>query len=166
MTARSTLATIAGCGVAILAAAPANAEERTCRGTIGDRTVDNLRVPDDARCVLRGTRVEGTVKVETGAVLRAHDIRVIGNVQAENHRRVLVAGGSRVGGSVQIVQGHRFTLRRTTVGSDVQVFENHGRIRIRNNEIDGNLQCKENRREPSGGNNRVGGNKEDQCRRL
>jgi hypothetical protein len=28
----------------------ANAEETTCRGTIGGRTVDNLRVPQDASC--------------------------------------------------------------------------------------------------------------------
>jgi hypothetical protein len=43
---------------------PALAEERTCRGTIVGTTVDNLRVPEGARCTLNRTRVEGTVKVE------------------------------------------------------------------------------------------------------
>ena len=149
-----------------LLAAPAAAEERKCRGSLGAKTVDNLRVPSGRTCELNGTRIKGTLKVERGAVLRAKRIRVVGNVQAENHRRVWIYGRSRVNGSVQIVQGRRFTLTRTTVGSDVQVFENRGRIRINRNTIDGNLQCKENRRTPTGGNNRVGGNKEDQCRRL
>jgi hypothetical protein len=48
---------------------PAVAEERTCRGAIGATTVDNLRVPQGARCTLTRTRVEATVKVERGARL-------------------------------------------------------------------------------------------------
>ena len=39
-------------------------------------------------------------------------------------------------------------------------------IRVSRNRVDGNLQCKENRNSPSGGGNRVRGNKEDQCARL
>ena len=54
---------------------PASAEERTCRGTIGASTVDNLRVPQGATCTLNGTVVKGTVKVEARATLRAFDIR-------------------------------------------------------------------------------------------
>jgi hypothetical protein len=52
--------------VAAAFAAPAQAEERTCRGTLGRVTVDNLRVPASATCILNGTRVKGTVKVERG----------------------------------------------------------------------------------------------------
>jgi hypothetical protein len=37
--------------------------------------------------------------------LRAKRVRVIGNVQGENARRVNVVKRSRVGGSVQVVQG-------------------------------------------------------------
>jgi hypothetical protein len=55
---------------------PAWAEDRACRGTIGDVTVHNLRVPDDETCILDGTLVEGTVKVESDAVLKAYGIRV------------------------------------------------------------------------------------------
>ena len=40
------------------------------------------------------------------------------------------------------------------------------RMLIEGNVIDGNLQCKENRPAPTGGNNRVGGTKEDQCSSL
>ena len=160
------------------------AEERTCRGTIGARTVDNLRVPDGATCTLNGTTVKGTVKVETNAVLKAYRVRVVGNVQGEDSRKVVVVRGSRVGGSIQVVQAGRVTIldsringdilvdenarlqniRRNTVGGSVQAFQNRGGVRIYRNRIDGNLQCKANRPRPDGGGNVVGGNKEDQCR--
>jgi hypothetical protein len=172
----------------VLAAVPAVAlaEERTCRGAIGATTVDNLRVPDGATCTLNGTRVKGTVKVETDAKLVARGIRVVGNVQAENAARVVVRGGSRVGGSIQVKQGggalvadtrvtgdvqydandRRVRIVRSNVGGNVQIVGNEGGVEVRNNVIDENLQCKENEPAPTGGGNRVGNNKEDQCARL
>jgi hypothetical protein len=164
---------------------PALAEETTCRGTIGARTVDNLRVPAGAACTLNGTRVKGTIKVERNATLRATKVRVIGNIQAENHRQVTV-GGSVVGGSIQIKQGGAFKVTATDVRGSIQVDDNRGASRlggndvnqdvqvikhrkgiaIVNNTIDGNLQCKENNPAPTGGVNDVQGNKEDQCQRL
>jgi hypothetical protein len=156
-------------GAAVLTAAPARAEERTCRGSIGAKTVDNLRVPSGATCTLTGTKVKGTVKVERGATLYASGLRVVGNIQAENARRVNVVG-SRIGGSVQIVQSRNGStlskLHRNTVKQDVQYFENRGAISIAGNRINGNLQCKANNPRPKGGGNIVGGNKEDQCARL
>ena len=170
----------------LLFGSPAEAEERVCRGTIGDETVDNLRVPDDATCTLNGTFVEGTVKVESDAVLKAYGIRVIGNVQAENARRVVLLDRSKVGGSVQIVQGGAARVIRSRINGDIlfdeqdgalaakdnriggnlQAFQNTGGLTIRNNRIDGNLQCKENSPAPVGGGNIVDGNKEDQCEDL
>jgi hypothetical protein len=159
----------AALGAAMLTAQPARAEERTCRGTIGATTVDNLRVPSGATCTLTRTRVKGTVKVQRGATLYASAIRVIGNIQAENARRVNVAG-SHIGGSVQIVQSRNGStlskLDRNTVKQDVQYFENRGTISITRNRINGNLQCKANGPRPSGGGNIVGGTKQDQCARL
>lgn len=178
---------IAALAVAMmLPAGSAVAEERVCRGTIGAVTVDNLRVPDGATCTLEGTTVKGTVKVESRATLRAFDIRVVGNVQAENARRVVVRSGSRVGGSVQIVQGgsarivnnriggdilfddqrRALVANRNVVGGNLQAFQNMGGLEIRKNRIDGNLQCKGNDPAPVGGGNIVEGSKEDQCRRL
>jgi len=171
---------------AAIVPATAIAEERTCRGTIGARTLDNVRVPQGAECVLKGTNVKGTIKVENRAILRARGVRVVGNVQGEGARRVDVVGGSRVGGSVQVVQGRAAKVKRTRVngdilyddnsarlaairarvGGNVQAFQNTGGVRIRGNTIDGNLQCKENRPRPVGGNNTVKGSKEDQCSRL
>lgn len=170
----------------LFSAAPASAEERVCRGTIGAVTVDNLRVPEYANCVLLGTRVKGTIKVEWSATLRAEDVVVIGNIQAENAKNVRVLDGSRVGGSVQVKQGGAATVSdsriegdiqyesnsaklrvlRNVVGGSVQAVQNTGGLEIRRNTIDGNLQCKENTPAPFGGRNVVGGNKEDQCARL
>jgi hypothetical protein len=173
---------------AALMALPASAaaEERVCRGTIGATTLDNVRVPQGASCTLNGTYVKGTVKVERTATLRASAARVIGNVQGENAWRVNVVNGSRIGGSVQVVQGGAATVAdsrvtgdilyddnasalrvlRNRVGGNVQAFQNTGGVQVTSNVIDGNLQCKENVPAPTGGGNQVGGNKEDQCARL
>jgi hypothetical protein len=78
-----TAVTCAALGVAALPAA-ATADETDCVGAIGPATVDNLRVPEGASCELDGTIVQGTIKVETDATLRARAVRVVGNVQAEN----------------------------------------------------------------------------------
>src|SRR3712207_1444223 len=92
--------------LALTMVAPAAlAEERVCRGTIGATTVDNVRVPSGATCTLNGTKVEGTVKVESGARLYAERIRVIGNVQSEGFKVVSLKAGPRVGGSVQLENG-------------------------------------------------------------
>jgi len=173
-------------GALLLPAGPAQAEERVCRGSIGARTVDNLRVPQGATCTLNGTYVKGTIKVQRAATLKAYDIRVVGNIQAENARNVVVRAGSRIGGSVQIVQGgaarivrnringdilfddqaRAVTANRNRIGGSLQAFQNTGGVTIRNNRIDGNLQCKENFPAPTGGGNIVQGNREDQCANL
>ena len=162
------------------------AEETSCRGTIGARTVDNLRVPSGTSCTLEGTSVKGTITVEGGATLRARGVKVIGNIQAENHKYVAVTGGSTVGGSIQIDQGGAFKivnvqtkgsiqvvsnqgsslLEQNRVNADIQVFSHRDGIRIVSNRVDGNLQCKENSPAPTGSGNIVQGNKEDQCKRL
>jgi hypothetical protein len=178
-------------GLALLAAgfmaSPASAEETKCRGTLGAVTVDNLRVPQDATCTLNGTIVKGTITVKLNATLVARGVRVVGNIQAENARRVVVARSedrrSRVGGSVQVEQGGAATVRgsriigdiqydanagylranRNRVGGSIQVVGNSGGAEIFRNVVNGNLQCKENTPAPIGGGNVVGGNKEDQC---
>jgi hypothetical protein len=177
-----------GAGLALLlvlgaTSGTAIAEERTCRGTLGAITVDNLRVPQGATCTLNGTAVKGTIKVERNAVLKARGVRVVGNVQAENANRVVVNNSSRVGGSVQLKQGGSASVtgsritgdiqydandrylkaNNNQVGGSIQIVGNSGGAEIFRNVIDGNLQCKENRPKPTGDNNSVGGNKEDQC---
>jgi len=162
------------------------AEERVCRGTIGARTLDNVKVPRGASCTLKGTKVKGTIKINKNARLEAIDVNVVGNVQGEGARNVIVRKTSRVGGSVQVVQGKRAKVAnsrvngdilyddqrgrvvalKNKVGGNVQAFQNTGGTRVAGNVIDGNLQCKENKPAPTGGNNRVEGSKEDQCKNL
>ena len=86
----------------LIVAMPAatSAEEFDCTGAVGAVTLDNVCVPDGETCVLDGTKVEGTIKVETGATLRADRVRVIGNVQGENAAKVAVRD-SKIGGSYQ-----------------------------------------------------------------
>src|SRR5688572_29910282 len=127
-----------------LAATPASAEERVCRGTIRATTVDNLRVPEYASCVLLGTRVKGTIKVEFGATLRAEDVIVIGNVQAENAKSVRVLEGSRVGGSVQVKQGGGANVSDSRVDGDIQYDSNTAPLRALRNKVGGSIQVFQN----------------------
>jgi hypothetical protein len=153
---------------AVLVAAPnALAEETKCRGNLNGVTVDNLKVPTGATCTLNGTKVKGTIKVGRDATLVATNVKVVGNIQAENHTRVVVNGTTtKVGGSIQLVQGLSATIRNTRVNGDIQLFENEGAQVVSTNRINGNLQCKENDSAPTGGGNVVGGNAEDQCEDL
>jgi lipopolysaccharide assembly outer membrane protein LptD (OstA) len=173
-------------GLSIAGASPVAAEERSCRGTLGAVTVDNLRVPEGARCVLNGTRVKGTITVQEDATLIARNVRVVGSVQAEGARDVRVLAGSRINGSVEVKQGDaalvansvvgadiqydeqssRVTVIGTTVGGNIQIVKNEGGVTVRGNVVDGNLECKENAPAPVGGRNVVDGSKVDQCARL
>lgn len=92
-------------------------------------------------------------------------MRVVGNVQAENHRAVTLLD-SRVGGSVQLKQGGSAVVWRNAITGDLQSFTNRGAQSFVSNQINGNLQCKSNVPAPTGRGNIVQGNKEDQCRRL
>jgi hypothetical protein len=170
----------------LLISSVARAEETTCQGSLGAVTVDNLRVPQNASCTLDGTRVEGTLKVENNASLTATQVTVIGNIQAEGAARVRVLAGSIISGSVQIKQGgaaeldavrvvgdiqfesntQALSATRSRVGGNVQSFQNMGGVVIADNDINGNLQCKENDPAPTGENNLVQGNAEDQCAHL
>jgi hypothetical protein len=166
----------------------AQAEERVCRGTIGATTVDNLRVPQGASCMLNGTRVEGTVKVERNATLTASGIRVKGNVQSEGFKNITLRQNSVVVGSVQLENGldggrgrvlnskvngdlqffsndARMVARGNTILANFQANQNTGGLVIENNRIAENLQCQSNNPPPTGGGN-TAGDKEGQCARL
>jgi hypothetical protein len=169
----------------VLGATPAFAEETICDGAIGPVALDNIFVPDGATCTLDRTRANGNLVIGTGATLQATSVRINGSVQAEGARHVQMGGSSTVGGSVQIVQGHSATLGKVRVSGDIlldsnagplkakgnvvggnlQVFQNEGGVLLRNNRIDGNLQCKANTPAPRGSGN-VAASKEDQCARL
>ena len=180
---RATVAALMLVAVLLPAGPIAYAEEYVCRNKLGALRVDNLRVPQKTSCLLEGTQVQGTVKVEKGATLRARQVNIIGNIQAEGAAVVHVTEGSAVGGSIQIKQGGAATIdrvqisgdlqwdenrglliaTRNQVGGSIQVFKNSGGVAITDNTIDGNLQCKENDPIPTVGNNLVQGGTQDQC---
>lgn len=171
--------------LAVGTAAVARADDTLCRGTLGAVSVDNLKVPDKAKCTLNGTRVKGNIIVGTGATLTAKSVTVDGNLQAEGAQSVTVSGNTTVGGSVQIKQGGsaslsglringdlqlesnrgRLTATSNRIGGNLQVFQNTGGVKLTNNQIAENMQCKENKPAPTGSGN-TAGDKEDQCSGL
>jgi len=152
----------------------------------GDRDIENLQVPDGARCVLEaGVKVDGNVELGNRSELYATDVTIGGNLKGQRAAVTLLEASS-VGGSVQLDIGRDITVRdnrvdgniqlkanggvihvlSNAVGADIQLFDNVGGVDVSNNEVDGNLQCKQNNPAPVGGGNVVQGNKEDQCAAL
>lgn len=178
------LALAAGSGM--FGHAPASADDVHCPPRLGAVSIDgNVLVA--AACVLDGTTVRGNVHLYAGGSLTATNARIVGNIQAERADFVDVSGGSiggsvqldnlvgdvsvvenaAIGGSVQLKSNRsRIEVAGNDVGADIQAFSNSGGVLILGNVVDGNLQCKENSPLPVGGNNRVHGNKEDQCANL
>lgn len=167
------------------------AAERSCKRPLGAITVDNLRVPENASCTLTGTRVRGTISVQRNATLVARGVRVFGNVQAGRAFWVVIRawprfGGSFIAGSVQVKQSGTVSVTRSRTEGDsqleanrrflrandnrvrgnLQLFGNTGGAAVFRNTVVGNIQCKDNRPNPTGADNIVGGSKEDQCRRF
>ncbi len=162
------------------------AEATRCRGALGAVTVGDLVVPAGATCTLDGTNVRGNIAVRSGATLDATGVSVRGNIQSDGHAAVGVNGASKVGGSIQLRRGGAFNILDTAVSGDIQVDENRGAssldantvgddvhvirhrdgVSITDNQIDGNLQCRDNVPAPTGGGNVVEGTADGQCRRL
>lgn len=167
------------------------AEEIDCPPNIINRTVDNVFV--NGTCTIRNSIVEGNIVVSTGGNLLVQGTTIRGSVQAEGATRVrlqpdpnsgrdtevngdvqlknTLAGftsaivDAQVGGTVLLDSNNGpINVFGNSVNADVQVFQNTALVRIRDNTIDGNLQCKSNTPAPrNGGGNVVQGNAEDQC---
>lgn len=132
---------------------------------------DNVEVPQDTTLTLDNTTIKGNVYVRSGATLYANSARIIGNVQAYNAflvdlrgstyveedvqgkatRSVIVLGGTRVGGNVQIEEAitpidvDALVVEGATVDGDVQAQKSSGRLRVKASQIGGKLQFFENR---------------------
>ena len=149
--------------LALAAPAPTLAEERTCSGTTLGAGPSTTCASGRCRCTLNGTIVKGTSR--SNRMRRCAPRRPCGrNVQAEDARSVSSSGlahrrkrPGRPGRDSQVFATAESTgiscsmrtppqrgqsqrhWRRT-----LQVFQNTGGVRIFDNRIDGNLQCKEN----------------------
>jgi cytoskeletal protein CcmA (bactofilin family) len=148
-----------------------------CNGRIGAVTVEKVVVPSGATCTLEGTRVQGNVTVRTEAILVAVGVRVDGNIQAEDARRVEVVAQSYVDGNIQVKRRAFALVEESTIdgdlqveergasleawgnviGGDLQVKEAEGAL-IEDNQVEGNLQLEENRRVLAAFRNDVLGN--------
>ncbi|HYN37883.1 MAG TPA: hypothetical protein VES39_01385 [Rhodospirillales bacterium] len=170
----------------------ASAETINCPRNIINRTVDNVFV--NGTCTIRQSTVQGNIVVASNGNLLVQGSTILGSVQSEGGVRVrlqpnpttgretFVNGDVRlrdmvpgtnastvidvaVGGTVLIDSNDAPTnLFGNDVNGDVQVFQNTRVVRIRDNTIDGNLQCTSNTPAPvNGGGNIVQGNDENQC---
>lgn len=177
---------VAACVALGSVAMPASAGDVNCAPNLGPVTVDG-NVTVTSACQLDGTTVKGNILLYAGGSLVARDLRVEGNVQADRAVSLDISRSQVVGsiqlegmtgelarvvdneviGNVQVKENRaRVEVMANEVGADVQAFGNRGGVRVQDNAVDGNLQCKENDPAPLGGNNRVSGNKEDQCANL
>ena len=119
---------------------PPTTSASACNGTIGAITVDEVRVPSGASCILDGTRVQGNVLVARDGSVSANGARIIGNIQAEDARRVATANGTTVGGSVQVKRRAVADVQNTTITGSLQIEEAGASLTANNVRIGGNLQ--------------------------
>ncbi|MCG9890172.1 MAG: DUF4097 domain-containing protein [Thermosynechococcaceae cyanobacterium MS004] len=162
------------------------ASNRTCQGSLGQITVENLSVANNGTCRLNGTRVKGNLFVGSNAALIASELRLSGNLQAKSARQVDITFFSNISGNIEIQRSRSVNIAATKIEGNLELTSNLGNIRvfgnqvqgnveviqssgsvsIHNNRIDGNLICKGNQPQPRGQSNVVKGNKENQCSRL
>ncbi len=121
------------------------ADDFRCVGKVGARTVENLYVPTGSSCQLVGTRVQGNILVERSASLNARNTRVNGSIHSEGYNEIIIQGGTRVTGSIQLKQGNTATITSSTINGDVQFEENFGTSKASFNSIGGSLQGYKNR---------------------
>jgi hypothetical protein len=165
---------------------PATPDDKTCRGTIGAATVERVRVPVGAYCLLAGTTVKGSVTVLRNATLVAGGVDIRGSVHARKAKSVSVIVESRIGGSVRVESSARAVVTASRIGGsvrltsnrgqvnvararvqgDVELVSNVGRSTVTRNDVGGDLRCSANRPPPKGSGNRVGGARRGQCARL
>jgi hypothetical protein len=156
-----------------------------CRTTIGAQQVVNLIVPSNASCILHGTQVVGNVTIGAGATLQASSLVVSGDIVAQGAAVVTVNNNSTVGGGILLREGGSATVdlvqvsndlqiesyqsvlsvTRNRVGGSVRAVDNRAGLVVRNNSVDGVLQCSGNLLVPISDANQAA-SLEDQCAAL
>lgn len=144
------------------------------RGVAGD-----LVVPPNGFCQLAGNRITGDVVVEEGALLigdsikvggsifigptaafDAFAVRVSGDIRADGHQLVNIAGATSVAGSIVLTNGVIFSsvVDGARVGGDIVVTGNNQPIlQVTGNRVAGRLICSGNTPPPTVASNRVAG---------
>jgi hypothetical protein len=142
---RTTPAAALATAAALLAAGPAQADDRSCDGLIGPETVPGgVVVPDGEVCELAGTRVLGSVRVGTGAALFAEDIELSGNLDVRGDANVSLDGGEIAGGVKAARRGTAVFAQRLIVAG---TLEAHGAdiLDLRDSVVAGNFYVRDTR---------------------
>jgi hypothetical protein len=149
-----------------------------------------VRLADAERINLLGTAVGGDVRFERSRLIIADEARIQGNFRATDVEFAAVIEsrvsgnvaidlardearlcGSRLGGNA-VFDNNAGTVAigagaprcdGNTVEGHVRVRQNTGGVTISDNIVRNNLTCRDNEPAPTGGNNRVGGQKQGQC---
>jgi hypothetical protein len=139
---RTTPAALAAAG-ALLAASPAQADDRRCDGLVGPETVPGgVVVPDGQVCELAGTRVLGSVRVGTGAALFAEGIDLHGNLDVRGDADVSLDRGEIAGSLKATRAGTAVFAQRLAVAG---TLEAHGAdiLDLRDSLVEGNFYVRD-----------------------
>ena len=128
---------------ALLAASPAQADDRRCDGLIGPETVPGgVVVPAGEVCELAGTRVLGSVRVGTGAALFAEGFDLSGNLDVRGDADVSLDRGA-IAGSVKATRpgsavfAERLTVAGTLEASRADILD------LRDSVVDGDFYVRD-----------------------
>lgn len=134
--------------------------DRTGQDITGD-----VHVRDGQTCLLSDLTVTGDIDVHSGGRLEVRNVRVTEDIEAEGHAFVLVSGGE-VSGSIELEHGGEAVVENVTIGGSLESEANSGPQRFEGNTIGDDLECNDNTHTPTGGANRVAGEREGQCAGL
>lgn len=138
----------------------------SCNGSFGETERDgDLTVPANASCELNNVDVSGNVTIESGASLILNNTGVGGNVEGQQFSAVTLSGG-RIAGNVSLMGGTSVLLENSAVNGNAEFTAIAEQVQLTSNQIGGNLACKENTADPTGQDNTVSGQAQDQCQAL
>lgn len=136
-----------------------------CNGSIKNRTIDdNVKV--HKQCVLDHVTIKGNLMLHSNSHTAIKNSTIDGNLESKGNFSQVNAHANRIDGNIQLEDGRNIQLTSNRVNGNIQLKDNSGSIVVKNNCVNGNLECEDNRVKPTGGTNRVSGDKEDQCRHL
>ncbi len=104
--------------------------------------------------------------VHSGATANVLKSKIDGNLESKGNFSSVVATNNTIDGNIQLKEGQQVQLRNNRVDGNIELEKNRSNILVQSNVVDGNLKCESNSQKPTGGQNRVKGDKEGQCRSL
>lgn len=156
------------------------------RASAGDH--DNVKVTFGVCVIGSGTMVTGNIDVEPGAGVFINSGAIVRGSIVKKGPGSLEIFGSSIGGNVKAEDGSSFRLHNNSIRGNLELIGNSGfpqevfanfiggnlkfeknvaaaPVNISNNNVRGNLECKDNVPQPFGGGN-TAASKKDQCAGL